>query len=191
MFRQLYDSVVRAAGDRRAPWLLGLLSFAESSFFPIPPDVMLAPMVMADRARAWQFALIATGASVLGGLFGYIIGLFFIQALLPWLQEFGYYDNYRTARQWFTEYGFWTVFLAGFSPIPYKVFTIAAGAVAMPFAPYVAASFLGRGARLFIVAGLVRWLGPVFEQHLLKYIDWIGWGIVVVIVAAVVVSQLH
>ncbi|ROO30318.1 lipoprotein B [Salinisphaera orenii MK-B5] len=191
MFRRLYDLVVRGAGHPRAPTWLGVLSFAESSFFPIPPDVMLAPMVLADRRRAWWFALIATVGSVLGGMLGYLIGALFLETLLPWLRELGYYEGYATARDWFADYGFWAVLLAGFSPIPYKVFTIAAGAVAMPFVPFALGSLIGRGARFFIVAGLVRWFGPVFEQRLLKYIDWIGWAIVAAVFIAVAVYQLR
>jgi len=190
MFRQLYAAVVRAAGHPRAPWVLGLLAFAESSFFPIPPDVMLAPMTLADRRRAWRFAAIATVGSVLGGILGYLIGATFLDTLLPWLRDLGYYHSYETARDWFAHYGFWAVLLAGFSPIPYKVFTIAAGAVAMPFLPFVLASAVGRGARFFLVAGLVRWLGPVFEQRLLKYIDRIGWAIVALVIFAVIGYQL-
>lgn len=189
MFRRLYAAVVRAAGSRRAPTLLAILSFAEASFFPIPPDVMLAPMTLAHPRRAWWFALIATVASVAGGVLGYWIGVLFLDALLPWLKEFGYFHAYESARDWFDTYGFWAIVLAGFSPIPYKIFTIAAGAVGMPFLPFVLGSAVGRGGRLFIVAGLVRWLGPVFEQRLLKYIDWIGWGLVVIIVVVIAVLQ--
>ena len=191
MFRWLYNVTVRAAGHPQAPWFLGVLSFAESSFFPIPPDVMLAPMTLARRSRAWHFAIIATVGSVLGGMLGYLIGALFLESLLPWLHQLGYYEGYAAARGWFAAYGFWAVLLAGFSPIPYKVFTIAAGAVAMPFLPFVLASLAGRGLRFFIVAGLVRWLGPVFEQRLLKYIDWIGWAIVAVVIIAVAVYQLR
>ncbi|MES1925184.1 YqaA family protein [Salinisphaera sp. T31B1] len=189
MFRRLYEAVVRASGHPRAPWALAALAFAESSFFPIPPDVMLAPMALAERARAWRFAAIATLGSVAGGILGYWIGAIFLESLLPWLKELGYYHGYETARDWFSQYGFWAVLLAGFSPIPYKVFTIAAGAVAMPFVPFVLASAVGRGARFFLVAGLVRWFGPVFEQHLLKYIDWIGWATVALVVVGIAVYR--
>ncbi|GAB3683483.1 YqaA family protein [Salinisphaera aquimarina] len=191
MFARLYAWVVRAAKHPRAPWALFALAFAESSFFPIPPDVMLAPMALAERRKAWRFALIATVGSVAGGMLGYVIGALFLDSLLPWLKDLGYYHSYETARDWFAHYGFWAVLLAGFSPIPYKVFTIAAGAVAMPFLPFVLASLVGRGARFFIVAGLVRWFGPVFEQRLLKYIDWIGWAIVAIVIVAIAVFQLR
>lgn len=191
MFRRLYEWTVLASAHRRAPWLLGGLSFAESSFFPIPPDVMLAPMVLARPERAWLFALITTLASVFGGIAGYAIGLFFLEALLPWLRDLGYYHGYELAHQWFADYGFWAILMAGFSPIPYKVFTIAAGAVAMPFLPFVLGSIVSRGARFFLVAGLVRWLGPVFEQRFLAYIDRIGWAMVAVVALGIVVMQVR
>lgn len=190
MFRRLYAWVVHRAAHPRAPLWLAALAFAESSFFPIPPDVMLAPMVLARRHKAWRYALIATAGSVAGGVLGYCIGVFFLDQLLPWLRELGYYHGYELAREWFARYGFWAILVAGFAPIPYKLFTIAAGAVSMALLPFVLASMVGRGARFFLVAGLARWLGPVFEQKLLKYLDWIGWSLVVIIAIAWLVYRL-
>lgn len=190
MFRRLYAWVVHAAAHPRAPWWLAVLAFAESSFFPIPPDVMLAPMTLASRARAWRYALIATAGSTVGAVFGYFVGVFFLEQLLPWLHQLGYYQGYEVARHWFAQYGFWAVLIAGFSPIPYKLFTIAAGAVSMFLLPFVLASIVGRGARFFLVAGLARWLGPAFEQNLLKYLDWIGWTLVAVVGLVFVVYRL-
>lgn len=190
MFQRLYAATVNAAAHPKAALWLFALAFAESSFFPIPPDVMLIPMVLARRSRAWCYAAIATAGSALGGVFGYVIGALFIDQLLPWLQELGYYHGYEMARSWFESYGFWAVLLAGFSPIPYKLFTIAAGALAMPFLPFVVASVVGRGARFFLMAALARWLGPVFEQKLLKYLDWIGWTLVAAIFVFVVYRLL-
>ena len=148
-------------------------------------------MTLSKPKKAWFYAGLCTITSVAGGVVGYLIGALFLETLLPWLRELGYYEGYATARDWFADYGFWAVLLAGFSPIPYKVFTIAAGAVAMPFVPFALGSLIGRGARFFIVAGLVRWFGPVFEQRLLKYIDWIGWAIVAAVIIAVAVYQLR
>ncbi len=190
MFQRLYATTVNAAAHPKASLWLAVLAFAESSFFPIPPDVMLIPMVLARRAFAWRYAAIATLGSVVGGICGYVIGALFLESLLPWLHELGYYQGYEAARGWFSRYGFWAVLLAGFAPIPYKLFTIAAGAVAMPLLPFVAASVMGRGARFFLMAGLARWLGPVFEQKLLKYLDWIGWTLVAVIIVVFVVYRL-
>jgi membrane protein YqaA with SNARE-associated domain len=123
------------AAHRHAPWYLGGLSFAESSFFPIPPDVMLAPMSLARTDRAWWYATLTTVASVVGGLFGYLIGMLAIDAVLPLLVDAGYGSRYDQAIAWFAEWGVWVVFIAGFSPIPYKLFTISAGASAMALLP--------------------------------------------------------
>jgi membrane protein YqaA with SNARE-associated domain len=187
LFSALYDRVMRWSRHPHAPRYLATLSFAESSFFPIPPDVMLAPMVLAKPSRAWKLALLTTVASVIGGLLGYIIGLFFFDAVEPLLHDAGYYPKYLQAKQWFDEWGFWAVFLAGFSPIPYKVFTITAGVISMALLPFVAASLVGRGARFFLVAGLMRWGGEEMEGTLRKYVDRIGWATVVLVIIAVLV----
>lgn len=181
LWRRLYDAVLRGAQHRHAKWYLATLSFAESSFFPIPPDVMLAPMVLAQRAQAWRLAALTTAASVIGGIAGYFIGAFAIGWVQPWLVSMGHWEHYLAVQVWFQDWGFWAILLAGFSPIPYKVFTIAAGAGSMLLLPFVAASLVGRGARFFLVAGLVRWAGPVFEQRMLKYIDVMGWALVALI----------
>jgi membrane protein YqaA with SNARE-associated domain len=182
VFSRLMDMVLGWSRHPKAPWYLGGLSFAESSFFPIPPDVMLMPMVMARRDRAWALAALTTVTSVLGGLAGYIIGVWFIDAIVPWLHEFGYWSKYETAREWFIEWGFWAVLAAGFSPIPYKVFTIAAGAMGMLVVPFVLASLIGRGSRFFLVAGLLYWGGERLETTLRKYVDLLGWLVVALVI---------
>ncbi len=184
IFSYFYDIALRWAGHRHAPYYLGGLSFAESSFFPIPPDVMLAPMALARRNRAWIYALITTVASVLGGVLGYLIGMYGLEAVEPVLQNHGYWDKYLTAQEWFEKWGFWAVFIAGFSPIPYKVFTISAGAAAMSLLPFVVASLIGRGARFFLVAGLIWWGGERMEKSIRTNVDRIGWLLIVVIIIA-------
>ena len=179
------------ARHRRAPWYLGGLSFAESSFFPIPPDVMLAPMSLAQPARAWWFALLTTLTSVAGGVLGYLIGMYAFELIEPWLRETRYWDKYLLAQAWFDRWGFWAVFLAGFSPIPYKVFTIAAGAIAMALGPFVLASLIGRGARFFLVAGLMAWGGERMEITLRRYVDRIGWATVALVVVLLIYLQLR
>ncbi|HYQ70688.1 MAG TPA: YqaA family protein, partial [Gammaproteobacteria bacterium] len=149
LFTPLYDKCMTWARHRYASGYLVGLSFAESSFFPIPPDVMLAPMSMAQPARAMRFAALTTVASVIGGLFGYLIGYYFFELIQPWLQTSAYWDKYLHARQWFEAWGFWAMLVAGFSPIPYKVFTIAAGTLAMNLPLFIAGSLLGRGGRFF------------------------------------------
>ncbi|HUO82107.1 MAG TPA: YqaA family protein [Gammaproteobacteria bacterium] len=184
LFSALYTRVLAWSAHPHAKWYLGGLSFAESSFFPIPPDVMLAPMTLARPDQGLRYALITTVMSVLGGIAGYLIGMFALELIEPLLLEFGYWDGYLRARAWFEDWGFWAIFVAGFSPIPYKVFTIAAGALRMNLPLFILASALGRGARFFLVAGLVMWGGPRVEAHLRRHIDVIGWAVVVLLVAA-------
>ena len=182
LFSSLLTMVMGWAEHRHASYYLAGLSFAESSFFPIPPDVMLAPMTLAKPERAWQFALVTTLASVLGGIAGYLIGMFAFELVEPLLHSAGYWERYLATREWFAVWGVWVVFLAGFSPIPYKIFTITAGVVGMVFLPFVLASFVGRGARFFLVAWLMRMGGPKMERILKQYIDRIGWLLVIVVV---------
>jgi membrane protein YqaA with SNARE-associated domain len=190
MFSSLYDKVLGWSRHPHAPWYLGGLSFAESSFFPIPPDVMLAPMSLARPNKALWYAMLTTVASVVGGVAGYLIGVTLFEVIEPWLHQVGYYDKYLTAKAWFDEWGFWAIFLAGFSPIPYKIFTITAGAIAMPFVPFVIASFIGRGSRFFLVSLLMSWGGENMETKLRHYIDWIGWGLVVLICGGLLLAKL-
>ncbi len=189
IFSALYQRTLSWSRHPHAPWYLGAMSFAESSFFPIPPDVMLAPMCLASPRRAWWFALLTTLTSVLGGLFGYLIGYFAFDMLEPWLQTSSYWPAYQTAVQWFHEWGFWAVFVAGFSPIPYKVFTIAAGALSMALLPFTLASVIGRGGRFFLVAALMAWGGERMEAALHRYVDRLGWALVVLVGIGVVLYR--
>lgn len=184
IFTGLYDKCMQWARHRHAVRYLSVLSFAESSFFPIPPDVMLAPMSMAKPDRAMSYAAITTIASVIGGLFGYLIGAYAFEIIQPWLQESHYWEKYLHVREWFDEYGFWAILVAGFSPIPYKVFTIAAGTLGMNLPLFVAGSFLGRGGRFFLVAGLMAWGGPRMEESLRVWVEWLGWLVVVLAIGA-------
>ena len=187
IFSKLYDAVLVWSRHPKAARYLSALSFAESSFFPIPPDVMLAPMVLAQRDRAWYLAMITTIWSVLGGIFGYFIGMFLFAALAePLIQFYDAADAFTTAQDQFKTYGVWIVFIAGFTPIPYKIFTITAGLASMSFLPFVLASIVGRGARFFLVAGLIYLGGEKFEKHLRRYVDWLGWMVVLLICAVLV-----
>lgn len=142
---------------------------------------MLAPMALANPQRWFFLALLTTLTSVAGGVFGYLIGYFAIDAILPWLQASKYWPAYETAVEWFRAWGFWAVFIAGVSPIPYKAFTIAAGALAMPMLPFVLASIVGRGLRFFLVAGLMAWGGARMEAVLHRYVDRLGWAMVALV----------
>ncbi len=179
---RLYDWVIHLSGHPKAVWWLGGLSVAEASFFPIPVDILLAPMVMAQRNRTLYLALLTTVCSVIGGLIGYAIGYFMIEAVTPLLHQLGYWQGYERVQDWFAEWGFWAVFVAGFSPIPFKLFTIAAGASSMLLAPFTLAALVSRGLRYLLVAYLVRWAGPTFERKMLRYIDAIGWAMLFLII---------
>lgn len=188
LFAPVYERVLLWSRHRHAERYLAAMSFAESSFFPIPVDVMLAPMVLAVRDHWVRLATIATLFSVLGGLAGYGIGYGLFDAIEPWLRESHYWDAYQTSRNWFDEYGVWVVFVAGFSPIPYKVFTIAAGVAVLSLPGFLIASLIGRAGRFFLVSGLVRLGGQSFEDSLSKYVERIGWAVVVI--CAVVIAWL-
>ena len=187
IFSRLYDRALQWSRHPHAERYLAGVSFTESSFFPIPPDVLLAPMTLAHPERWWRLALITTVASVLGGLFGFLIGYFAIEAVTPLLHRVGYWGYFETAHDWFERYGFWAIFAAGFTPIPYKVFTIAAGAAQMSLLPFALGSLIGRGARFFLVASLVRWGGAPIEHHIRRYIDGIGWATLAALVVGLVV----
>ncbi|NIL93040.1 MAG: DedA family protein [Woeseiaceae bacterium] len=186
IFGPLYDRVIEWSRHRFAERYLAVLSFAESSFFPVPVDVMLAPMCLADLGRAWRYAFIATAFSVIGGLAGYAIGWGAFESIQPWLAESRYWGAYETSRDWLGRYGIWVIFVAGFSPIPYKVFTIAAGVAALNLPVFFIGSLIGRGARFFLVAGLLVWGGEKLETTLRTYVERIGW-ITVAIVALVII----
>ncbi len=184
LFGPIYDRVLSWSAHPHAIRYLGALSFAESSFFPIPPDVMLAPMCIADRIRAWRFASLTTVMSLLGGIAGYAIGYFSLEAIEPWLHNMGYWPAYLEGQNWFDEWGVWAVFVAGFSPIPYKIFTISAGAAALNLPGFIIASLIGRGARFFLVAGLIVAGGERMATALPKYVERIGWAVVLLAVIA-------
>lgn len=185
LFGPLYERVMEWSRHRHAEWYLGAMSFAESSFFPIPVDVMLAPLVLARRDRWIRLAANATIFSVLGGIAGYAIGYGLFDVIEPWLRESHYWGAYQTSRAWFDDYGVWIVFVAGFSPIPYKVFTIAAGVAMLNLPGFILASIIGRAGRFFLVAGLVRAGGQKFEDTLSKYVERIGWATVLIVAIAI------
>ncbi len=190
LFARLYDRVMALAAHRHAPRYLATLSFAESSFFPVPPDVMLIPMVAARPERGYQLALLTTLASVLGGLLGYLIGFVAIEAIEPWIVEVGYGPRYEEVKAAFATWGVWFVLVAGFSPIPYKLFTVTAGALSLALVPFLLASVVGRGARFFIEAALIMYLGPSMIPIVRRYIEWFGWATVILLVLVVLFVTL-
>lgn len=192
LFGPLYHRVIRWSRHRYAPRYLAALSFTESSFFPIPPDVMLAPMVLARRDQAWNFAALTTAASVLGGLFGYLIGwVLFDRIGEPIIDFYHAREQFETVKDWFDRYGVWVVFVAGFSPIPYKLFTVTSGLMAMALVPFILASAVGRGARFFLVAGLIYWGGEPFAAFIEKRVNLIGWSVVAIVVLLLAVVKFY
>ncbi len=171
MLRSLYDWTMELATRAGARWALAIVAFIESSIFPIPPDVLLIPMVLAERSKAWAFAAIATVSSVLGGMAGYAIGLFLFDAIgMPLLEFYGYAAKFSDFAERYNSYGAWVVFIAGVTPFPYKVITIASGATGLSLPVFIAASIAARGLRFFIVAGLLYWFGPAIRKFIEKYL---------------------
>jgi membrane protein YqaA with SNARE-associated domain len=184
LFSGLYARAMVWARHKYAVYWLALVSFTESSCFLVPPDVMLAPMSLAKPERAWFYAGLTTITSVLGGLLGYVIGLFAFHLAEPWLISLNYIQAYQQAAAQFDEWGFWAILIAGFTPVPYKIFTIAAGAAHMMLLPFVLGSLIGRGMRFFLVAGLMRWGGADLEAGLHQWGDRIGWLVVLILAVA-------
>jgi len=175
LHRRLYDWVLHWAETPHSVAALFLLAFAESSVFPIPPDVLLIALVLGSAGRWVLFAAVCTVGSVLGGLAGYGIGMFLMDTVGVKVIDFYnaqvYYDRVAA---WFKEYDFWIVLAAAFTPIPYKVFTIASGAFHINLVGFVVASLVGRGARFFLVAGLLRLVGEPMRRFIDKYFDWLA-----------------
>lgn len=172
MIKILYNKTMALAGHPQAIFLLGAVSFIEASFFPIPPDVMLIPMVLMNPSRAWLFALVATAFSVLGGVFGYIIGTFSYEHIAePLLYSLGKEAEMANFSNKYNEIGFWAVITAGISPIPYKVVTIMSGATNLNFAVFFGASIASRGLRFFVVAGLLHFYGHEIRDFIERYLN--------------------
>ena len=169
MLKRLYDWTLEKAAHRHAERWLFAISFMESSFFPIPPDVVLAPMCLARPEKAWRYALICTIASVLGALLGYAIGYFLFETIGQAILNFyGVGDQFEVFKANFNEQGWLIVLLAGFTPLPFKVITIAAGTTAMPIYILIFAAIIARAARFFLVAGLLRYFGPPMKLWIEK-----------------------
>lgn len=185
--RDLYNWTIREAGSKRAERSLAAVSFAESSFFPIPPDVMLIPMVVAHPERAWRLAFITTVASVVGGLAGYAIGFFLLDTVGMWIIDtYGLHAALDEFKRYFNEYGVWVVAVFGFTPLPYKLATIASGMAGLPLLPFILASIATRAARFYLVAGLLRYFGTPMRNFIEKHLNWLS----LLVVAGIIVGFL-
>jgi membrane protein YqaA with SNARE-associated domain len=183
MLRRLYDWCIAAAGKPHASWILGVVSFVESSFFPIPPDVMLIPMSLARPDRAYYYATLCTVTSVAGGVFGYVIGAYLYDSVGLWLMQlYGYGDKIEAFRSAYAEWGALIILLKGMTPIPYKIVTIASGFAAYPILPFILLSFVARGMRFFLLAFLLNRYGPQAREMLEKRLGfWVSIGAVVLV----------
>ena len=171
MLRGLYDWTLSLAGHPRALWFLAFIAFIESSVFPIPPDILIIPMVLATPSRAWLIALIATVSSVLGGIAGYMIGAFAFEAIgQPILESLGKAESMAEFNERFNDFGFMAVLIAGLTPFPYKVITIMSGWTGLPIMTFIATSIIARGLRFFVLAGLLWKFGAPIKVFIEKYL---------------------
>lgn len=195
LHRRLYDWTLAWAYRPSSTVALFVMSFAESSFFPIPPDVLLMPLVLGNRRKWFRLALLCTVASVMGAMAGYLIGWLLwnqtVQTLffhIPGVTR----EHFDTVQDWYGRWDFWIVFVAAFTPIPFKVITITAGVFGIQFAPFLIASIVGRGARFFLVAGLMRAFGPKVTPFIEKYFNWLTLLFVALLVGGfVLIRYLH
>jgi membrane protein YqaA with SNARE-associated domain len=184
MFKRLYQWILSLAESEHAPYALAAVAFAESSFFPIPPDVILIPMSLATPRRAWRYAAIATVASVVGGMVGYGIGALLFDTLGQWLIHlYGYADRMAALKETYARWGALVILIKGLTPIPYKLVTIVSGLLGYNFALFVLLSIVTRGARFFILAGALNWFGDplrlALERHFALFLGLIAITIVV------------
>lgn len=173
--RKIYDAVFHLSKDNGAMYWLFAVAFIESSFFPIPPDVMLIPMILAAPDKAWKIAGVATVGSVIGAYFGYAIGFYFFQLIAePLLDFYGYLDKFNSFKNLYNQYGAWIVFGAGITPFPYKIITIASGVVHTNLLVFTVASIIARGMRFFLVAGLLKKYGEAMREFIEKNLGWLS-----------------
>lgn len=204
LFSGLYELCIKLAKHPKAPWFLAINSFIESIFWPIPPDVMLAPMCLARPNRAWHYATVTVATSVAGAVVGYYLGYFiydpYIADLIKWLN---YEQSMATVRNWFImEYGILMIFVGAFTPVPYKVIAVTTGVVAaesvaatgssgmLTIINFVLVSLVGRGMRFFLEAGIIKFGGERMEKAISRYIDIIGWACVVLVVVYIAYKMI-
>ncbi len=186
LFAPMYERALQWSRHPRAPTLLGALSFFEAVFFPVPPEVMLAPMSLAQPKRGWYFASISLLWSTLGALLGYAIGHLAFDLVAPLIEQLGYGPRFEQIKEIARKDGFWFLLIGGFVPVPFKLLTLASGVVGMPLLPFLAGAIIGRGKRVFLVAGAIYWGGERAERMLHKYAEPVGWAVLALVVIIVV-----
>jgi len=192
MLRRLYDWCIAAAGKPHASWIMGIVSFAESSFFPVPPDAMLIPMALARPDKAWSYATLCTWTSVLGGLFGYFIGAMLYDSVGQWLIHlYGYGDKVEAFREAYAKWGTWIILLKGMTPIPYKIVTITSGFAGYPVLMFILCSIVARGMRFYLVAFLLNRYGAraraIIEERLTF---WFTTSVAMLVVGVIAATYL-
>ena len=195
LHRRLYDWVIHFADTPHGERALFLLSFAESSFFPVPPDVLLAPLTLGAPKKWFRFALSCSIASVLGGTLGYLIGMFLWDQIGGWvfahLGGVGFTpENFEKFQKGYQDYDFWIVFTCGFTPLPYKVCTITAGVAKISFLGFIVASVISRSARFFMVAGLFGWKGETIRPFIEKYFNWLSLAFMILLIGGFMAIKL-
>ncbi|MCH9742902.1 MAG: DedA family protein [Proteobacteria bacterium] len=190
IFSGLLAATMRWAESKYAPYYLSAVSSSEAAFFPIPPDVILIPMVLARPDNAWRLAWLTTWTAVIGALLGYAIGYYGVELLLPHIEQWGYLAAFNEAKTFFGEYGIWAVLIGSFTPIPFKVFTITAGAMDMSLLPFIAVAFFGRAKRFYLVAAVMKYGGVRALPIMQKYSDAMGWSLVAVVIVGLVVWKI-
>jgi membrane protein YqaA with SNARE-associated domain len=189
--KSLYDWVLSWADSKYGTLVLFLVAFCESSFFIVPPDVLLIALAVSKPKRSFYYALISTIGSVLGGMFGYFIGLEFMEVVgIPILKLYGVMDKYEYVAVLYNKYDAWAVSIAGFTPIPYKLFTIAAGATKINFAIFFISSLLSRGARFFLVGGLIYFFGARIKNFIEKYFNILSIVFVIFLIGGFIAVKL-
>ncbi len=190
MLRRFYDWMIHISESPYAVWALGFVSFAESSFFPFPPDIMLVPMSVAQPKRAWLYAAVCTIGSVIGGIFGYMIGWLLYDTVGTWLINlYGYEHGVEQFRCLYAQWGSWIILVKGLTPIPYKIVTITSGFAGYSLFWFIVFSTLTRGARFFVLAGILNYFGAPLRAFIEKHLTSVVVGLVVFLVAGVLASH--
>ena len=175
ILRNIYNWTLNKADHPKAPWFLSLISFAESSFFPIPPDIILIPMIIANKLKAWWYAFICTVSSVLGGIVGYFIGAFFYSTIgITIIQYYTLEEQFFNFESMYNQYGFWIILGAGFTPFPFKFITIASGFLHLNIFLFIIVAFIGRGLRFYLIAFLLRIFGNWINSFIDKYFNFLA-----------------
>ena len=191
MVRQIYDSVIHLSSSKHAMFWLFVISFVESSFFPIPPDIMLIPMILAMPNKAWRIAGVCTLARVFGAYLGYAIGYYFFELIAqPLLEFYGYLQKFNEFKQLYDTWGAWIVFGAGITPFPYKIITIASGVVQLNLVVFTIASIIARGLRFFLIAWLLKTYGEKMRLFIEKNLGWLSVLFLVLLIGGFLLIKL-